>query len=80
MGMGNLSNAEGVGGGRHEFKVNYGPGYRIYFGKDGDKNIILIGGGTKRRQSERHRNRKSQVVGLQTTEKEGETKLLGISG
>lgn len=51
MEQGNLSNAEPVGGGLSEYKIDYGPGYRIYFGKDGDKIIILIGGGTKRRQS-----------------------------
>ncbi|MEZ5517391.1 MAG: hypothetical protein R3F41_07990 [Gammaproteobacteria bacterium] len=34
-----------------EYKVNFGPGYRIYFGNDGDKLVILLGGGTKKRQS-----------------------------
>lgn len=29
-----------------------GPGYRIYFGKDGDRLVILIGGGTKKRQQQ----------------------------
>lgn len=51
MGQGNFSNAEPVGGGLSEYKIDYGPGYRIYFGKDGDRIIILVGGGTKRRQS-----------------------------
>jgi putative addiction module killer protein len=31
-------------------KIDFGPGYRIYFGKDGDCLVILIGGGTKKRQ------------------------------
>ena len=30
--------------------VDFGPGYRIYFGKDGDTLVILLGGGTKKRQ------------------------------
>ncbi|MEO8099054.1 MAG: type II toxin-antitoxin system RelE/ParE family toxin [Acidobacteriota bacterium] len=47
---GNLSNAKGVGGGVLEYKIDFGPGYRIYFGKDGDSLVILIGGGTKKRQ------------------------------
>jgi len=33
-----------------EYRIDYGPGYRIYFGKDGDRLVILLGGGTKRRQ------------------------------
>jgi putative addiction module killer protein len=32
--------------------VDYGPGYRIYFGKDGEAVVILVGGGTKRRQQD----------------------------
>lgn len=50
MEQGNLSNAKGVGAGVSEYRVNFGPGYRVYFGKDGDKLIILLGGGTKKRQ------------------------------
>lgn len=47
---GNLSNAKGVGAGVLEYKIDFGPGYRIYFGKDGERLVILIGGGTKKRQ------------------------------
>ena len=50
MEMGNLSNARGVGCGVLECRINFGPGYRIYFGRDGDALIILLGGGTKMRQ------------------------------
>jgi putative addiction module killer protein len=31
-------------------RLHFGPGYRIYFGKDGDKVVILLAGGTKKRQ------------------------------
>jgi putative addiction module killer protein len=48
--LGNFSNVEGVGSGVFEYKLDFGPGYRIYFGKDGETLVILIGGGTKRRQ------------------------------
>ena len=48
--LGNFSNVEGVGSGVFEYKLDFGPGYRIYFGKDGDKLVILLGGGTKKRQ------------------------------
>lgn len=51
MEQGNLSNIKGVGGGVYECRLHFGPGYRVYFGKDGDTLIVLLGGGTKRRQS-----------------------------
>ena len=47
---GNLSNIKGVGVGVLERRVNVGPGYRVYFGRDGDALIVLLGGGTKERQ------------------------------
>jgi putative addiction module killer protein len=49
---GQLSNAKGIGAGVHEYRIDFGPGYRIYFGKDGDRLVILVGGGTKKRQQE----------------------------
>ena len=48
--QGNLSGVKGVGAGVLEHRIDFGPGYRIYFGKEGDALIILLGGGTKRRQ------------------------------
>jgi len=48
--QGNFSNVKGVGGGVFENRIDFGPGYRIYFGKDGDQLIILVGGGSKKRQ------------------------------
>jgi putative addiction module killer protein len=50
MEQGNLSSVEGVGHGVFEFKINFGPGYRVYFGKDGETLIILLGGGSKKKQ------------------------------
>jgi putative addiction module killer protein len=47
---GNFSNVKGVGSGMFEYKIDFGPGYRIYFGKDGERLVILLGGGTKNRQ------------------------------
>ncbi len=52
LGLGNFSNVKGVGGGVFECRIDFGPGYRIYFGKDGERIIILLCGGTKRRQQE----------------------------
>jgi len=54
--QGNLSNAKSVGSGLHEYRVDFGPGYRIYFGRDGERLVILLGGGTKRRQGDDIRN------------------------
>lgn len=50
MGQGNLSNAKGVGAGVLEYRIDFGPGYRVYFGRDGETLIVLLGGGTKKRQ------------------------------
>ena len=47
---GNMSNVRGVGGGVFEYRIHFGPGYRLYFGKDGEDVIILLAGGTKKRQ------------------------------
>ncbi len=51
MELGNFSRAKGVGAGVFESTIDFGPGYRIYFGKDGDTIVILLAGGTKKRQS-----------------------------
>src|SRR5246127_3711072 len=49
---GNFSNVKGVGVGVLEYKIDFGPGYRIYFGKDGERLVILLAGGTKKRQQD----------------------------
>ncbi|HEY9085710.1 MAG TPA: type II toxin-antitoxin system RelE/ParE family toxin [Candidatus Tyrphobacter sp.] len=33
-----------------EYRIDWGPGYRVYLGKDGDRLLVLLGGGTKKRQ------------------------------
>jgi putative addiction module killer protein len=48
--LGNFGNAKSVGGGVHECRINFGPGYRVYFGRDGELIVVLLGGGTKQRQ------------------------------
>ena len=50
LGQGNFSNVKGVGSGIFEYRIDFGPGYRIYIGKDGDCLVVLLGGGTKKRQ------------------------------
>jgi putative addiction module killer protein len=50
LGEGNTSNVKPIGEGAAELRIDRGPGYRIYFGWDGKMLIVLLGGGTKRRQ------------------------------
>lgn len=51
MAAGNRSEVRSVGGGVLERRIHSGPGYRVYFGRDGDRMVILLAGGTKQRQS-----------------------------
>ena len=47
--LGNVSNIkwfDGIG----EYRINWGPGYRIYLAQEGKELIVLFGGGTKKRQ------------------------------
>lgn len=48
---GNLGDTKSVGGGIQELRLAFGPGYRVYFGRDGRCLIILLCGGDKRRQA-----------------------------
>jgi putative addiction module killer protein len=50
LAAGNRSNVKSIGEGAAELRIDRGPGYRIYFGWDGDMLVVLLGGGTKRRQ------------------------------
>jgi putative addiction module killer protein len=48
--QGNFSNVRGLGGGVYELKIDFGPGYRVYFGKEGERVVILLGESSKKRQ------------------------------
>jgi putative addiction module killer protein len=48
--QGNFSNVKSVGGGVLEYRIDFGPGYRVYFGREGEALVILLIGGTKKRQ------------------------------
>ena len=50
MESGNMGDVKPVGSGVSERRIDYGPGYRIYFGKDGETLVLLLTGGTKKRQ------------------------------
>jgi putative addiction module killer protein len=47
---GNLSNIKAIGNGVLEYKIDFGPGYRMYLGRDGERLVILLAGGTKKLQ------------------------------
>ncbi len=48
--LGNFGDTRSLGGGLHELRVDYGPGYRIYFVRRGDALVLLALGGDKSRQ------------------------------
>jgi putative addiction module killer protein len=47
LSLGNFGDCRSLGGGLHELRIDYGPGYRVYFGEIGDRVILLLTGGTK---------------------------------
>lgn len=51
IGTGNLGDVKPVGQGVSERRITFGPGYRLYFGQEGQKLVVLLTSGTKKRQS-----------------------------
>jgi len=50
LGLGNPGDVKPIGSGVSELRIDYGPGYRVYFIKQGEILIVLLAGGDKRTQ------------------------------
>lgn len=51
LSLGNMGDVRPAGSGISELRINYGPGYRVYFVQQGETLVILLGGGDKRSQT-----------------------------
>ena len=51
MRRGTFGDTKSLGGGLWELRVDYGPGYRIYYTRQGDAVVVLLAGGNKSSQS-----------------------------
>ena len=49
--QGNFGDCKALGEGVYELRVFFGPGYRVYFGEEGDTIVVLLTGGDKRSQA-----------------------------
>lgn len=52
LSLGNPGNVKPVGEGVSELRIDYGPGYRLYFVRRGETLIVLLAGGNKRTQAD----------------------------
>jgi putative addiction module killer protein len=50
LAAGNSGDCKSLGQGLYEFRINWGPGYRVYYGMIGKQCVVLLCGGDKRKQ------------------------------
>lgn len=48
--LGNFGDHESVSEGVNELRIHYGPGYRVYYGREGKTLVLLLAGGSKKTQ------------------------------
>jgi putative addiction module killer protein len=63
--QGNFGDHGPVGQGVSELREHYGPGYRVYYGQDGET-VILLTGGTKENATQGHRESEGTLEGVLT--------------
>ena len=51
LSLGNFGDCKALGSGLHELRIDLGPGYRVYFGRVGNRIVLLLCGGSKRSQT-----------------------------
>ena len=56
LAAGNPGDVGPVGEGVSEMRIDYGPGYRVYFKRQGLTVVVLLAGGDKRTQNDEHRH------------------------
>jgi putative addiction module killer protein len=64
MEAGNFSAAKGVGSGVFELRMDFGPSYRVYFGKDGDRLVYSAGRWNEEETAGRHRVSAAALAGI----------------
>lgn len=65
LSLGNAGDAKPVGGGVSELRIDYGPGYRVYFVQRGSILIVLLAGGDKSTQAQDIRRAKTLARNLE---------------
>lgn len=67
----NFGDVKPVGEGVSERRIDFGPGYRVYFGREGEQIVILLVGGTKKRQQRDIDQAKAYWADYKRRKKEG---------
>lgn len=65
MVLGNPGDVKSIGGGISELRVDYGPGYRVYFTKQGPVLVLLLCGGDKSTQDRDIRRARELAAGVE---------------